>query len=207
MVQPLQDFFCGILAVVPALFPFMVLSSVPLWLRWDSLLAHAAIYGGFPFLRAVSRRMVCSSTGLLCGCPMGAKRVGLSGGRAAPAPARQIFSFCTHPRSPMFLAGSSIPCLPLNHCFLCLSFAIYIAAPAARYPGTLHLSRSLSPESIPENSGIPNNIQLRIPPMRFLLKYHDQIMSSSALSLDARDPEFRRDSFVKIGGYLIFIPF
>lgn len=70
-------------AVVPALFPFMVSVIRPLWLRWD-LLAYAAVYGGFPFLRAVCRRMVCPPHRAPLRLSYGGKNVcGLSRGRAA----------------------------------------------------------------------------------------------------------------------------
>ena len=54
-----------------------------LCLRRD-LLAYAAVYGGFPFLRAVSRRMVCSPHRAPLRLPYGRKNVrGLSRGKAA----------------------------------------------------------------------------------------------------------------------------
>lgn len=130
-------------AVVPALFPFMVLSSVLSGSGGISWLMQPFTVV-FRFCGLSADGWYVLLTGLLCGCPMGAKTCAdfLAEGRLSSSEAKFLFALCNHP-SPMFLAGFrcySHVCRSITAFVLCLCHLH--AAPAARYPGTLHLSRS-----------------------------------------------------------------
>lgn len=97
-------------SVVPALFPFMVLSDM------------IAANGGIPVIMMpvyhVLRRFLPISkngcyvlvAGFLCGCPMGAKTCSdfVSEGKISLQEANFLIAICSHP-SPMFLLGYAYP--------------------------------------------------------------------------------------------------
>ena len=66
-------------------------------------------------------------TGLLCGCPMGAKTCAdfLAERRLSSSEAKFLFALCNHP-SPMFLAGFVYPMFAAQLPLFCFVFAIYI---------------------------------------------------------------------------------
>lgn len=115
-------------------------------------------------------------TGLLCGCPMGAKTCADFLAEGGSAPARQSFSSpSVITRVPCFSQVSFIPCLPLSYrfCALSLPFTCRSCCSLSRHTSFITLLLVLNPSR--KISVFPNNIQLRIPPMRFLQSTHDQI--------------------------------
>ena len=147
-------------------------------------------------------------TGLLCGCPMGAKRAQTFSRKGGSAPARQSFSSpSVITRVPCFSQVSFIPCLPLSYRFLCFVFAIYMPLLLLAIPAHFIYHAPFSPESIPENSGISQQHPTPNSANAFSSKHtRSDKSSSSALSLDAAILN-SAEILVKIGGYLIFIPF
>ena len=162
-------------AVVPALFPFMVLSSILSasggisWLcsrlRWFSVSAGCQQTDG-----------MFSSQGSSAAALWAQKRAQTFSRKGGSAPARQSFSSpSVITRVPCFSQVSFIPCLPLSYrfCALSLPFTCRSCCSLSRHTSFITLLLVLNPSrKIPV---FPNNIQLRIPPMRFLQSTHDQI--------------------------------
>ncbi len=182
-------------AVVPALFPFMVLSSILSasgGISW--LMQPFTVVFRFCGLSADGWYVLL--TGLLCGCPMGAKTCAdfLAERRLSSSEAKFLFALCNHP-SPMFAAQ-----LPL----LCFVFAIYMPLLLLAIPAHFIYHAPFSPESIPENSGISQQHPTPNSANAFSSKHtRSDKSSSSALSLDAAILN-SAEILVKIGGYLIF---
>jgi len=191
-------------AVVPALFPFMVLSSV--------LSASGGISWVMRPFTVIFRFLGLSTdgwyvllTGLLCGCPMGAKTCAdfLAEGRISAGEARFLFALCNHP-SPMFLAGFVYPMfaaqLPLSY------FVLSIYAPLLVLAVPAHLIYRASFDSKPtqENSGILGQRPTPNSTNSFSSKPAVSDRSSgAALSLDTAILN-SAEILIKIGGYLIF---
>ena len=180
-------------AVVPALFPFMVLSSILSasgGISW--LMQPFTVVFRFCGLSADGWYVLL--TGLLCGCPMGAKTCAdfLAERRLSSSEAKFLFALCNHP-SPMFLAGFVYPMFAAQLPLLCFVFAIYMPLLLLAIPAHFIYHAPFSPESIPENSA-----------NAFSSKHtRSDKSSSSALSLDAAILN-SAEILVKIGGYLIF---
>ena len=136
-------------SVVPALFPFMVLSSV-----LSASGGVQALMRPFPvifrFAGLSADGWYVLLTGLLCGCPMGAKTCAdlYAEGRISSGEAKFLFALCNHP-SPMFLAGFVCPMfasqVPLSY----FVFSIYaplllLAVPASLIYRREHM-RIISP--------------------------------------------------------------
>ena len=141
-------------AVVPALFPFMVLSSILSasgGISW--LMQPFTVVFRFCGLSADGWYVLL--TGLLCGCPMGAKTCAdfLAERRLSSSEAKFLFALCNHP-SPMFLAGFVYPMFAAQLPLLCFVFAIYMPLLLLAIPAHFIYHAPFSPESIPENSGI-----------------------------------------------------
>ena len=147
-------------AVVPALFPFMVLSSVLSGSGGISRLMQP-FTAVFRFCGLSADGWYVLLTGLLCGCPMGAKTCAdfLAEGRLSSSEAKFLFALCNHP-SPMFLAGFVYPMFAAQLPLLCFVFAIYMPLLLLAIPAHFIYHAPFSPESIPKIPVFPNNIQL-----------------------------------------------
>ena len=191
-------------AVVPALFPFMVLSSILSasgGISW--LMQPFTVVFRFCGLSADGWYVLL--TGLLCGCPMGAKTCAdfLAERRLSSSEAKFLFALCNHP-SPMFLAGFVYPMFAAQLPLFCFVFAIYTPLLLLAIPAYFIYRAPFNPESIQENFGI---LQQR-PTLDFTSAFFSKPTrsdksSSSALSLDAAILN-SAEILVKIGGYLIF---
>lgn len=97
-------------AVVPSLFPFMVLSSLIVSSGGVSLLMKPVRSLLAPWLPLSENGFYTLASGLLCGCPMGAKTCGdfVREGRLSVREGRFLMAICNHP-SPMFLLGFVCP--------------------------------------------------------------------------------------------------
>ena len=191
-------------AVVPALFPFMVLSSVLSGSGGISRLMQP-FTAVFRFCGLSADGWYVLLTGLLCGCPMGAKTCAdfLAEGRLSSSEAKFLFALCNHP-SPMFLAGFVYPMFAAQLPLLCFVFAIYMPLLLLAIPAHFIYHAPFSPESIPENSGISQQHPTLNSANAFSSKHtRSDKSSSSALSLDAAILN-SAEILVKIGGYLIF---
>ena len=173
-------------AVVPALFPFMVLSSILSasgGISW--LMQPFTVVFRFCGLSADGWYVLL--TGLLCGCPMGAKTCAdfLAERRLSSSEAKFLFALCNHP-SPMFLAGFVYPMFAAQLPLLCFVFAIYMPLLLLAIPAHFIYHAPFSPESIPENSGISQQHPTPNSANAFSSKHtRSDKSSSSALSLDA----------------------
>ena len=191
-------------AVVPALFPFMVLSSILSasgGISW--LMQPFTVVFRFCGLSADGWYVLL--TGLLCGCPMGAKTCAdfLAERRLSSSEAKFLFALCNHP-SPMFLAGFVYPMFAAQLPLFCFVFAIYMPLLLLAIPAHFIYHAPFSPESIPENSGISQQHPTPNSANAFSSKHtRSDKSSSSALSLDAAILN-SAEILVKIGGYLIF---
>ena len=97
-------------SVVPSLFPFMVLSSLIVSSGGVSLLMKPVRAFLGPWLPLSENGCYTLISGLLCGCPMGAKTCGdfVREGKLSVQEGRFLMAICTHP-SPMFLLGFVCP--------------------------------------------------------------------------------------------------
>ena len=191
-------------SVVPALFPFMVLSSV-----LSASGGVQALMRPFPvvfrFAGLSADGWYVLLTGLLCGCPMGAKTCAdlYAKGQISSGEAKFLFALCNHP-SPMFLAGFVYPMFAAQLPLFCFVFAIYMPLLLLAIPAHFIYHAPFSPESIPENSGISQQHPTPNSANAFSSKHtRSDKSSSSALSLDAAILN-SAEILVKIGGYLIF---
>ena len=185
-------------AVVPALFPFMVLSSILSasgGISW--LMQPFTVVFRFCGLSADGWYVLL--TGLLCGCPMGAKTCAdfLAERRLSSSEAKFLFALCNHP-SPMFLAGFVYPMFAAQLPLLCFVFAIYMPLLLLAIPAHFIYHAPFSPESIPENSGISQQHPTPNSANAFSSKHTRSDKSSSSALLNSAE------ILVKIGGYLIF---
>ncbi len=183
---------------------FMVLSSI-LSASGGISLAYAAVYGGFPFLRAVSRRMVCSPHRAPLRLPYGRKNARTFSRKGGSAPVRQSFSSPSAiTRSPMFLAGFVYPMFAAQLPLFCFVFAIYTPLLLLAIRHTSFIERLLILNPSRKISVFSNNVQRWISPVRLFQNPHDPNKSSSSvLSLDAAILN-SAEILVKIGGYLVF---
>ncbi len=193
-------------AVVPALFPFMVLSSILSasgGISW--LMQPFTVVFRFCGLSADGWYVLL--TGLLCGCPMGAKTCAdfLAERRLSSSEAKFLFALCNHP-SPMFSRRFHLShvCRSVTaFCALSLPFTCRSCCSLSRH--TSFITLLFSPESIPENSGISQQHPTPNSANAFSSKHtRSDKSSSSALSLDAAILN-SAEILVKIGGYLIFL--
>lgn len=175
-------------SVVPALFPFMVLSAMLSVSGGISRLVRpfAVI---FRFSGLSPEGIYVLLTGLFCGCPMGAKTCAdfLTEKRISPGEARFLFALCNHP-SPMFLTGFVYPMFAAHIPLSSFVFAIYmplllLAIPAYR----IYQTTSPCHSDVPFSSCNP--------------KFGDA--SGSVFSLDTAILD-SAEILVKIGGYLVF---
>ena len=97
-------------SVVPSLFPFMVLSSLIVSSGGVSLLMKPVRAFLGPWLPLSENGCYTLISGLLCGCPMGAKtcRDFVREGKLSVQEGRFLMTICNHP-SPMFLLGFVCP--------------------------------------------------------------------------------------------------
>lgn len=97
-------------SVVPALFPFMVLSSLIVASGGVSEIMEPIYRVLHPFLPVTRDGCYVLVSGLLCGCPMGAKTCAdfVRDGRISLSEGRFLLAICNHP-SPMFLLGYVYP--------------------------------------------------------------------------------------------------
>lgn len=97
-------------SVVPSLFPFMVLSSLIVSSGGVSLLMKPVRAFLSPWLPLSENGCYTLVSGLLCGCPMGAKTCGdfVREGKLSVQEGRFLMAICNHP-SPMFLLGFVCP--------------------------------------------------------------------------------------------------
>lgn len=178
-------------SVVPALFPFMVLSSV-----LSASGGVQALMRPFPvifrFAGLSADGWYVLLTGLLCGCPMGAKTCAdlYAEGRISSGEAKFLFALCNHP-SPMFLAGFVCPMfasqVPLSY----FVFSIYAPLLLLAVPASLIYRREHARTSFPASFTA-----------RAQTKY-SAITLNAAITLDAAIMN-SAEILVKIGGYLIF---
>lgn len=168
-------------AVVPALFPFMVLSSVLSASGGIRALMHPFTVF-FRFLGLSADGWYVLLTGLLCGCPMGAKTCAdfLSEGRIKPGEAKFLFALCNHP-SPMFLAGFVYPMFAGQIPLSCFVLAIYAPLPLLAVPAYLIYRKK------PDTASPVKSIRQS----DCFLPLDTAILNSAEI-------------LVKIGGYLIF---
>ncbi len=124
-------------SVVPALFPFMVLSGLIVAGRGISVLMSPFYLFLHPLLGLSKAGCYVLVSGLLCGYPMGAKTCAdfVREGRLSPLEGNFLMAFCNHP-SPMFLLGYVYPFfakqLPLGILLLSVYGPVLILAFAAR---------------------------------------------------------------------------
>lgn len=97
-------------SVVPSLFPFMVLSSLIVSSGGVSLLMKPVRAFLSPWLPLSENGCYTLISGLLCGCPMGAKTCGdfVREGKLSVQEGCFLMAICNHP-SPMFLLGFVCP--------------------------------------------------------------------------------------------------
>lgn len=188
-------------SIVPALFPFMVLSSV-----LSASGGVQALMRPFPvifrFAGLSADGWYVLLTGLLCGCPMGAKTCAdlYAEGRISSGEAKFLFAPCNHP-SPMFLAGFVCPMfasqVPLSY----FVFSIYAPLLLLAVPASLIYRREHARTSFPASFTA-----------RAQTKYSAIItpddpsvtrLSRPTITLDAAIIN-SAEILVKIGGYLIF---
>lgn len=191
-------------AVVPALFPFMVLSSVLSASGGISWLMRPFTVI-FHFLGLSADSWYVLLTGLLCGCPMGAKTCAdfLAEGRISAGEARFLFALCNHP-SPMFLAGFVYPMFAAQLPLSCFVLAIYAPLLVLAVPAHLIYRAPFGSKPMQENFDVFQQRPTPNSTNAFSSKpaVSDQ-PSGSALSLDAAILN-SAEILVKIGGYLIF---
>ena len=144
-------------------------------------------------------------TGLLCGCPMGAKTCAdfLAEDRISAGEARFLFALCNHP-SPMFLAGFVYPMFAAQIPFSYFVLAIYAPLLVLAVPAHLIYRAPFGSKPMRENFDV---FQQR-PTPNFTNAFSSKSSisdqpSGSALSLDAAILN-SAEILVKIGGYLIF---
>ena len=191
-------------AVVPALFPFMVLSSVLSGSGGISRLMQP-FTAVFRFCGLSADGWYVLLTGLLCGCPMGAKTCAdfLAERRLSSSEAKFLFALCNHP-SPMFLAGFVYPMFAAQLPLFCFVFAIYTPLLLLAIPAHFIYRAPFNPESIQENFGIlQQRPTLDFTSALFSKPTRSDKSSSSVLSLDAAILN-SAEILVKIGGYLVF---
>ena len=175
-------------SVVPALFPFMVLSSM--------LSASQGIFRLvqplaliFRFSRLSPEGIYVLLTGLFCGCPMGAKTCAdfLAEKRISSGEAKFLFALCNHP-SPMFLTGFVYPMFASQIPLSSFVFAIYMPLLLLAIPAYwIYQNASPCHSGIPFSSRNPGSGDT----------------SGSAFSPDTAILD-SAEILVKIGGYLIF---
>lgn len=129
-------------AVVPALFPFMVLSSILSASGGISWLMQPFTVV-FRFCGLSADGCMFSSQGSSAAVLWGQKRARTFSRKGGSAPARQSFSSpSVITRVPCFSQAFVYPMFAAQFTAFVLCLCHLHAAPAARYPGTLHLSRS-----------------------------------------------------------------
>ena len=194
-------------SIVPALFPFMVLSSV-----LSASGGVQALMRPFPvifrFAGLSADGWYVLLTGLLCGCPMGAKTCAdlYAEGRISSGEAKFLFALCNHP-SPMFLAGFVCPMfasqIPLSY----FVFSIYAPLLLLAVPASLIYRREHARTSFPASftaraqtkySAITLNAAIMTPDDPSVNR-----LSRPTITLDAAIIN-SAEILVKIGGYLIF---
>ena len=157
-------------AVVPALFPFMVLSSILSasgGISW--LMQPFTVVFRFCGLSADGWYVLL--TGLLCGCPMGAKTCAdfLAERRLSSSEAKFLFALCNHP-SPMFLAGFVYPMFAAQLPLFCFVRSCCLLS---RHTSFIERLLILNPSR--KISVFSNNVQRWISPVRFFQNPHDPI--------------------------------
>lgn len=124
-------------SVVPALFPFMVLSNLLVHAGGISALmtpVYKILHPFFPISHAGCYVLV---TGILCGCPMGAKTCSdfVLDGTLSRDEAKFLFAICSHP-SPMFILGYVYPFFAEHlaswQLLLCVYLPVIVLAFAAK---------------------------------------------------------------------------
>ena len=113
-------------SVVPALFPFMVLSGM-IVAQGSILTLMTPIHAVFKHLLPLSKEgCYVLVTGLLCGYPMGAKTCAdfVSEGRISIREGKYLLAICSHP-SPMFILGYVYPFFKDSISISKLLFAVY----------------------------------------------------------------------------------
>lgn len=97
-------------SVVPALFPFMVLSGLLTASGGTEILMIPLHRLLAPFFPLSPNGTYVWLSGLLCGCPMGAKTCAeyIKNNRITPQEGKFLIAVCNHP-SPMFLLGYAYP--------------------------------------------------------------------------------------------------
>lgn len=113
-------------SVVPALFPFMVLSNLIVNAGGISVLMTPVYKILHTWLPITENGCYVLLTGLLCGCPMGAKTCAdfVKSGRITFCEGNFLLAICNHP-SPMFLLGYVLPLFSGNISAAELMFSIY----------------------------------------------------------------------------------
>ena len=216
-------------SVVPALFPFMVLSSV-----LSASGGVQALMRPFPvifrFAGLSADGWYVLLTGLLCGCPMGAKTCAdlYAEGRISSGEAKFLFALCNHP-SPMFLAGFVCPMfasqVPLSY----FVFSIYAPLLLLAVPASLIYRREHVRASFPasftaraqtKHSAITLNAAIMTPDDPSVNRLTRPTIALNAAIMNPDAPSVSRltrptitfdaaiinsaEILVKIGGYLIF---
>ena len=194
-------------SVVPALFPFMVLSSV-----LSASGGVQALMRPFPvvfrFAGLSADGWYVLLTGLLCGCPMGAKTCAdlYAEGRISSGEAKFLFALCNHP-SPMFLAGFVCPMfasqVPLSY----FVFSIYAPLLLLAVPASLIYRREHARTSFPASftaraqtkySAITLNAAIMTPDDPSVNRLSRPTITFDAAIINSAE------ILVKIGGSLIF---
>ena len=216
-------------SVVPALFPFMVLSSV-----LSASGGVQALMRPFPvvfrFAGLSADGWYVLLIGLLCGCPMGAKTCAdlYAEGRISSGEAKFLFALCNHP-SPMFLAGFVCPMfasqVPLSY----FVFSIYAPLLLLAVPASLIYRREHARTSFPASftaraqtkySAITLNAAIMTPDDPSVNRLTRPTIALNAAIMNPDAPSVSRltrptitfdaaiinsaEILVKIGGYLIF---
>ena len=162
-------------AVVPALFPFMVLSSILSasgGISW--LMQPFTVVFRFCGLSADGWYVLL--TGLLCGCPMGAKTCAdFLAERRLSSSGQSFSSPSAITRVRCFSQVSSIPCLPLSCRFFALSLPFTRRSCCLLSRHTSFIERLLILNPSRKISVFSNNVQRWISPVRFFQNPHDPI--------------------------------
>ena len=136
-------------SVVPSLFPFMVLSSLIVSSGGVSLLMKPVRAFLGPWLPLSENGCYTLISGLLCGCPMGAKTCGdfVREGKLSVQEGRFLMAICNHP-SPMFLLGFVCPFFEAGMHPSRLLLSIYLPLlPLAALAKRIYFPGLLSPAS------------------------------------------------------------
>lgn len=191
-------------SVVPALFPFMVLSNLIVHTGGITALMTPVYKILHPFFPVSPAGCYVLVTGILCGCPMGAKTCSdfVSEGAISREEAKFLLAICSHP-SPMFILGYVYPFFAEHiaswQLLLCVYLPVIVLAFAAKFIyHAPHTSTVHTVETRPVVNAMP-------------IDAADTIPTGTANAVETQAPALSADESIlaaleilcKIGGYLM----